>query len=115
AAALVAVGALSLGATGCTLASSPSAAAVSQATPAAPAPAPAAAPAASATAAAPAGPTAADGRKVVQTSCIGRCHQAGLLGKRYSASSAQGIAADMGVKAGLNSSQKAAVVAYFAQ
>jgi pyruvate dehydrogenase E2 component (dihydrolipoamide acetyltransferase) len=118
AAALVVVGALSAGATGCTSATSIAPAAVSQAAPAAPAPASAAAPAAAAPAqAAPAatGPTAADGQKVVQSSCIGRCHQSGLLKKRYSASSAQAIAADMGSKAGLSSGQQAAVVAYFAQ
>jgi len=120
AAALVAVGALSFGATGCTSATSASPTAVSQAAPAASAPAAAqaAAPVVAATAqAAPAaaGPTAADGRRVVQSSCIGQCHQAGLLKKRYAASSAQAIAADMGSKAGLNSSQQAAVVAYFAQ
>jgi len=121
AAALVAVGALSFGAAGCTSATSIAPAAVSQAAPGAPAPAaasvPPAAPAAAAPQAAPAaaGPTAAAGRKVVQSSCIGQCHQSGLLKKRYSASSAQAIAADMGSKAGLNSGQKAAVVAYFAQ
>jgi len=119
AAAIVAVGALSFGAAGCTSATSTAPAAVSQAAPAAPAPAsaPVAAPAAAAPQAAPAaaGPTAADGRKVVQSSCIGRCHQSGLLKKRYAASSAQAIAADMGSKAGLNSGQTAAVVAYFAQ
>ena len=118
AAALAAVGALCFGTTGCTSATSSSPAAVSQAAPTAPAAAPAPvvdSPAAAQAAPAPVGPSAINGQKVVQTSCIGRCHQSGLLGKRYSASSAQAIAADMGSKAGLSSSQKAAVVAYFAQ
>lgn len=129
AAALVAVGALTFGATACTSATSsapvqaaqaaaPAPAAPALATPAAPAaasaPAAAAAPAA-ATAAVASGPTAADGKKVLQSSCIGRCHQSDLLNHHFSTAKATSIASDMGREAGLNSDQKAAVVAYFAQ
>jgi hypothetical protein len=112
AATFVAFAALALGATACTSASTST-----QSAPASTSTATRAQTASATTTAAASGatPTAAEGKTIVKTSCIGRCHQSSLLDKRYSASKSQSIAADMGSKAGLTTAQQTAVAAYFAR
>ena len=115
---VIALGTLTLGATGCAAFTGATTAPVAQASatmdsPAASAAAAAAAPPAAAGAAAV--PTPALGRVVVKSSCVGRCHGSDILNYRTTQTSAQRIATSMGRKAGLSADKQQAVAIFFAQ
>ena len=106
-AAVVVLGALAISAAACT--SATSSAPADQAV--APAVAPATAPASAAQGAA----TVAEGKTVVQASCIGQCHGANILNYRTSQTGALRIASSMGQKAGIGAEQQKAIALFFAQ
>jgi hypothetical protein len=59
--------------------------------------------------------TAAYGKVVVRTSCIGRCHGANLLDYRTSQADAQRVASSMGPRSALGADQQAAIALFLAQ
>ena len=105
---VIALGTLTLGATGCAAFTGATTAPVAQSS------ATMDSPAASAAAAA-AVPTPALGRVVVKSSCVGRCHGSDILNYRTSQASAQRVAKSMGRKAGLSADKQQAVAIFFAQ
>ena len=119
AAVVLGLGALTVGATGCSLASG-----LTGVTPYTPAQTPAPAMHASGTgtsatgagtSAAACAPTPAAGRAVVEQSCVGRCHGPNLLNYRTSQTGALRLAASMGSRAGLSVAKQQAVATFFAQ
>jgi hypothetical protein len=116
---IVALGAVAIASTGCSSATSqapaPQAVAATTPAPAAAAPAPAAATAPAPAGPAAVGPTAALGKTVVASSCVGQCHSDKLINYRTSAAGAQRIATSMGRRVGLPAEKQQAIALYFAQ
>ena len=112
--AVVALGVLAVSATGCSTSVIPYTPAKTPA-PVTPAASSTAAPAAGAASSAAADPTVAQGKAIVQSSCIGRCHGANLLDFRTSQASAVQLASSMGSRAGLSADKQQAVATFFAQ